>query len=163
MQAKSEGKISDVAEMLVVFRERQGDGTYKHDYLLSNDVLDATVEELARVYKAEHRVEDCLKRAKSEAGLGDYQVRTWEGWHHHQALSLLASWFLLKETRRGKNPDPRCDGAGATGDDRRAARSDAEGPQPGANHAHRQPPTQTQRGGAPLPLATAQTPASFAL
>jgi SRSO17 transposase len=163
VQAKQEGKVSEVAEMLVVFREKQGDGTYKHDYLLCNDVLDATVEELARVYKAEHRVEDCLKRAKSEAGLGDYQVRTWEGWHHHQALSLLATWFLLGETRRGKNPDSRSDGGSAAGDDRRAARSDASGPQPDANHAHRQPPPQTQRGSAPLPLATAQTHASLAL
>jgi SRSO17 transposase len=163
VQAKSEGKASEVAEMLVVFRERQGDGTYKHDYLLSDDILDATVAEYARVYKAEHRVEDCLKRAKSEAGLGDYQVRTWKGWHHHQALSLLATWFLLGETRRGKNTDARADGAGAAGDDSRAARPDAEGPQSDANHAHRQPPIETQRGGAPLPLATTQTHASLAL
>jgi SRSO17 transposase len=163
VQAKSEGKVSEAAEMLVVFRERQGDGTYKHDYLLSNDFLDAPVEELARVYKAEHRVEDCLKRAKSEAGLADYQVRTWEGWHHHQTLSLLATWFLLGETRRGKNTDSRVDGASAAGDDSRAARSDAEGPQPDANHTHRQPSPQAQRGGTPLPLATTQTHASLAL
>jgi SRSO17 transposase len=163
VQAKQEGKVSEVAEMLVVFRERQSDGTFEHDYLLCNDILDAPVEELARVYKAEHRVEDCLKRAKSETGLGDYQVRTWKGWHHHQALSLLATWFLLGETRRGKNTDSRSDGASATGDDRRVARSDAEGPQPDANHAHCQPPTEAQRGGTPLPLATTQTPASLAL
>jgi len=163
VQTKQEGKVSEVAEMLVVFREKQGDGTYKHDYLLSNDILDAPVEELARVYKAEHRVEDCLKRAKSEAGLGDYQVRTWEGWHHHQALSLLATWFLLGETRRGKNTDGCVDGAGASGNDRRAARSDAEGPHSDPDHPHRQPPAQTQRGGAPLPLAATQTPAALAL
>jgi hypothetical protein len=163
VQAKQEGKVSEVAETMVVFREGQSDGTYKHDYLLSNDFLDAPVEELARVYKAEHRVEDCLKRAKSEAGLGDYQVRTWEGWHHHQTLSLLATWFLLGETRRGKNTDGCFDAARGAGDDRRAARSDAEGPQSDANHAHRQPPTETQRGGAPLSLATTQTPASLAL
>ena len=34
--------------------------------------------------KAEHRIEECLQRAKSEAGLGDYEVRHWKGWHHHQ-------------------------------------------------------------------------------
>ena len=32
--------------------------------------------EFARVFKAEHRIEECLKRAKGEAGLADYQVRT---------------------------------------------------------------------------------------
>ena len=52
--------------------------------------------------KAEHRVEDALRRAKSEAGLGHYQVRTWAGWHHHQALALVATWFLTQETRRGE-------------------------------------------------------------
>src|SRR5258707_8703140 len=97
--------------MLVVFREDQGDGTFKHDYLLSSDILDATLAELARVYKAEHRVEDCLRRAKSEAGLGDYQVRTWAGWHHHQALALVAAWGLTQETRRGKKIYAGADGA----------------------------------------------------
>ena len=101
------GRASDVAEMLVVFRERQGDGTWKHDYLLSNAPLTTPLAEFARVFKAEHRIEECLKRAKGEAGLADYQVRTWEGWHHHQALSLMATWFLTQEARRGKNPDAR--------------------------------------------------------
>ena len=35
--------------------------------------------ELARVAKAEHRIEECLERAKGEAGLADYQVRNWIG------------------------------------------------------------------------------------
>jgi SRSO17 transposase len=106
VQARTEGRPSDVAEVLVVFRERQRDGAWKHDYLLSNASLTTPLEEFARVYKAGHRIEECLKRAKREAGLGDYQVRTWEGWHHHQALSLLAAWFLTPETRRGKRRTP---------------------------------------------------------
>ena len=74
----------------------------KYDYHLSNAHPDTPLKELARVVKAEHRVEDCIKRAKSEAGLSDYEVRTWAGWYHHQTLSLIATWFLIKETRRGK-------------------------------------------------------------
>src|SRR5215475_8804170 len=61
----------------------------KHDYLLSNSPADTPVSEFARVFKAHHRVEECLQRAKGEAGPADYQVRTWGGWHHHQALSLI--------------------------------------------------------------------------
>ena len=38
---------------------------------------DVPLKELARVSKAAHRVEECLKRAKGEAGLADYQVRNW--------------------------------------------------------------------------------------
>lgn len=109
VQARADNRASDVAELLVVFRERQGDGTWKHDYLLSNAPLDTPLAEFARVFKAQHRVEECLKRAKGEAGLADYQVRTWEGWHHHQALSLVATWFLTQEARRGKKADPGVD------------------------------------------------------
>ncbi|MGH7222490.1 MAG: transposase, partial [Gemmataceae bacterium] len=68
----SEGRVADVAEVLVVFRERQGDGGWKHDYLLSNASLQTPLEEFARVFKAQHRIEECLQRAKGEAGLADY-------------------------------------------------------------------------------------------
>jgi SRSO17 transposase len=89
-------------ETLVVIRERQADGSLKHDYYLSNALPDTPLAEFARVAKAAHRIEECFHRAKSEAGLADYEVRTWRGWHHHQTLSLLATWFLTQETRRGK-------------------------------------------------------------
>ena len=89
-------------ELLIVTRSPDGNGKVKYDYYLSNAPADTPLEELARVVKAEHRIEDSLKRAKSEAGLSDYEVRTWAGWYHHQTLSLIATWFLILETRRGK-------------------------------------------------------------
>jgi len=100
--AKTAGRRAGPEELLFVTRERSGPDSFKHDYHLSNAPPQTPLAELARVQKAEHRVEDCLKRAKSEAGLADYEVRTWPGWHHHQALSLIATWFLTQETRRGK-------------------------------------------------------------
>jgi hypothetical protein len=42
------------------------------------------------------------QRAKGKAGLADYHVRTWEGWHHHQTSALLATWFLTKKNLAGK-------------------------------------------------------------
>jgi SRSO17 transposase len=119
VQARSEGHVSDVAELLVVFRERQGDGTWKHDYLLCDAPLSTPLAEFARVFKAQHRIEECLQRAKGEAGLGDYEVRTWRGWYHHQALALTATWFLTVEARRGKKMDAGVDGVAVTGVDRR--------------------------------------------
>jgi SRSO17 transposase len=106
VQARADNRASAEAEVLVVFRERQPDGSWKHDYLLSNAPPETPVAEFARVFKAHHRVEECLQRAKGEAGLGDYQVRTWGGWYHHQALSLVAAWFLTQEARRGKKSVP---------------------------------------------------------
>ena len=114
VQARTESGGTGPDELLFVTRERQADGTYKHDYYLSNAEAGTALRELARVAKAAHRVEECLKRAKGDAGLGDYQVRTWISWHHHQTLSLLAAWFLNQETRRGKNPDPGTDVAAPT-------------------------------------------------
>jgi SRSO17 transposase len=157
VQARGEGKVSDVAESLLVFREGQSDGSWKHDYLLSNEIASAPPVEMAWVYKAEHRIEECIKQAKSEAGLADYQVRTWEGWHHHVCLSLLASWFLSEEARRGKNPDAGPECACAARADRLGTPPGAEGPQPRTGPPHREPPASTQRGGPPLPLAAAQT------
>jgi hypothetical protein len=154
VQARTEGRVSDVAELLVVFRERQGDGSYKHDYLLSNASLSTEVSEFARVFKAQHRIEECLKRAKGEAGLGDYQVRTWSGWHHHQTLALLATWFLTQETRRGKKADAGVDGAAGGG----VAGGFTE-PAFGLSSAVTdslpdEPPPASQRGGTSVSLAT---------
>jgi SRSO17 transposase len=160
VQARTEGRPSRVAEVLVVFRELQGDGSWKHDYLLSNAPLATPLAEYARVFKAEHRIEDCLKRAKGEAGLADYQVRTWEGWHHHQTLALLATWFLTQETRRGKNPDRGADCAPGRGTAGPIAEPNPELPSPRAGPPHDESPVAAERGSSALPLAKAQPPAA---
>jgi SRSO17 transposase len=163
VQARTEGRPADVVELLVVFRERQGDGVWKHDYLLSNASLTTPVSEFARVFKAQHRIEECLKRAKGEAGLADYQVRTWEGWHHHQTLSLMATWFLTQEARRGKKADGGVDRAAGEDADRRGVEPAAEPAQRGANTPHDEAPFEAQRGSAALPLATSQPLATATL
>jgi SRSO17 transposase len=100
--AITERKHPESEELLVIVRRSDDEGKTVYDYLLSNAAPDTPRTELARVANAEHRVEECIKRAKSEAGLSDYETRTWSGWHHHQTLSLLATWFLVQETQRGK-------------------------------------------------------------
>jgi SRSO17 transposase len=118
VQARTETGGTGPEELLLATRERQADDTFKHDYYLSNADSEVPLTELARVSKAAHRIEECFKRAKGEAGLADYQVRNWSAWHHHQTLSLMAAWFLIQEARRGKNPDPRTDDAATTAVDR---------------------------------------------
>jgi SRSO17 transposase len=98
-------------EMMVVmrYRERDTHEVVKVDCDLSNGAVETSLTTFARVAKAEQRIEECLQRSKSEAGLADYAGRHWTGWHHHQTLSFIATWFLVTETRRGKKMD--------TGDD----------------------------------------------
>jgi SRSO17 transposase len=102
-------------ELLVVIRRRDEAGMTEHDYYLSNAPPEELPGVLARVARAGHRVEECLQRGKSEAGLAGYQVRTFSGWYHHQVLSLIASWFLVREARRGKKADAGADGAAGAG------------------------------------------------
>ena len=82
-----------------------------HYYLTPTQVHESVLEEpsrveLARVIKAGTCIEASFKRGKGEAGMDAYQVRTWEGWHHHMALSLIAVWFLIGETHRGQQVTP---------------------------------------------------------
>lgn len=127
VQARTETGGTGPQELLLVTREGQADGTFKHDYYLSNADPEVPLKELARVSKAAHRIEECFERAKGEAGLADYQVRTWAAWHHHQTLSLLAAWFLNQETRRGKNQDSRVDAAAVAAVDRGLDRGAPQG------------------------------------
>lgn len=101
VQAKAGSHVGP-EELLVIIRLRDDAGQLKHDYYLSNAPADTPVPELVRVAKAEHRIEECLQRGKSEVGLADYEVRGWGGWYHHQALSFIAAWYLNCELRSGK-------------------------------------------------------------
>ncbi len=103
--AKTDRRRVGPEEMLVVIRLRDKLGHVKHDYYLSNAPKETLRKEFARVAKAEHRIEECIQRGKSEAGMADYEIRSWPGWYHHQTLSMMAAWFLVTETRRGKKKD----------------------------------------------------------
>jgi hypothetical protein len=66
-----------------------------------------SLAELARVIKAGACIEVSFKRGKDEGGMDEYQVRTWQVWHHHNmTLSLMAVWFLIRETHRGQQLTP---------------------------------------------------------
>jgi hypothetical protein len=69
-------------------------------------LVEPSLAEVARVITAGLCIEACFKRGKGEAGMDEYQVRTWEGWHHHMVLSLSAVWFLIGETHRGQQWTP---------------------------------------------------------
>lgn len=120
VQARTDERRIGPEELLFVTRERMGE-TVRHDYYLGNAPPDTPLKELARVAKAEHRIEECLQRAKGEAGLSDHEVRTWVGWHHHQVLALMAVWFLTRHTSWGKKADAGDHGATGQDGDRVAA------------------------------------------
>jgi SRSO17 transposase len=88
------------------------DAHYRYHYYLTptqppeSELAEPSLTELARVIKAGLCIEASFKRGKGEVGMDEYQVRTWEGWHHHMALSLISVWFLIGETQRGQQLTP---------------------------------------------------------
>jgi len=124
VQARHRGRVGP-EERLAVLREPGGRGDTW--YKLSNAPASLAVQELVRAHGEHHRVEQLLEEGKGEVGLGQYEVRSWVGWHHHMTLSLLALWFVAFERQRQGEKKPGSDGvAGAAGVHAAAAAAAAE-------------------------------------
>src|SRR6516225_10301658 len=128
VQTRIERKCTGPEEWLVVTRQLRSDdrtwgprasrdatdqdARYRYHYYLSptcvseGELAEPSLAELARVVKAGACIEASFKRGKSEVGMDEYQVRTWQGWHRHMTLSLIAAWFLIGETHRGQSLTP---------------------------------------------------------
>jgi SRSO17 transposase len=128
VQTRLERKRTGPAEWLVVTRRplsddhpleprasrdaTDQDAQHRYQYYLTPTgeskaaLKEPSLGELARVIKAGACIEASFKRGKGEVGMDAYQVRTWQGWHHHMALSLMAMWFLIGETHRGQQWTP---------------------------------------------------------
>jgi DDE superfamily endonuclease len=106
VQAKLGNKhVGDLERLLVI---RSGEKTPRLTYCLSNAPAEVPLSELVEARKHRFWVEHLFEQAKGDAGLDQYEVRSWVGWHHHMTLSLLATWFLALECRRtAKKKDAR--------------------------------------------------------
>jgi len=61
---------------------------------------------LVHVAGARWPIEECFGSGKNEVGLDDYQVRTWDAWHRHTALAMLAHTFLAVTAHKAKKGGP---------------------------------------------------------
>jgi SRSO17 transposase len=64
-------------------------------YYLSNAPADTPLPTLGQVGAGRWPIETEFQTEKGETGLDEYEVRGWDGWHHHITLALLAGVFLL--------------------------------------------------------------------
>lgn len=78
-------------ETLVVFTAT-GQGPTEASYYLSNASADLPAEAWSRAAAGLTRATAYLEEAKAAVAMASYEVRTWEGWHHHQTLALIAAW-----------------------------------------------------------------------
>lgn len=92
------GGKAERPEVLVVVRNDRENRTWTY---LASDTR-TKLKELARVGSCRHGIEQALCLGKGEAGLDEYEMRSWIGWHHHMTLSMLSMWFLVSDHRRIK-------------------------------------------------------------
>ena len=64
-------------------------------YQLSNAPTEVSVDHLAQMSGSRYWIERTFEDGKGIAGLADYQVRSWTGWHHHMTMTLLAMLYIL--------------------------------------------------------------------
>ena len=99
-----EGKASPDAT------EHDGRYSYRYDltptHVAEVELPGSPLPEWARVIKAGTCIEASCQRGKGEAGMDADQVRTWQGWHHHMAFTLIVVWFLSSETQRRQRWTP---------------------------------------------------------
>jgi SRSO17 transposase len=62
-----------------------------------------SVRRLVRVAKSRHWIEQDYQQMKEELGLDHFEGRSWNGWHHHVTLVMLAHGFLQRERRRRRD------------------------------------------------------------
>lgn len=81
-------------EVWLVLRRELSSGELK--CYLSNAPAQTKLTTLVWLSGMRWPTESCFKDGKQLVGLGDYQVRSWTGWHHHMTLCILAHFFLVR-------------------------------------------------------------------
>ena len=91
-------------DVWLILRRNPATGEIKQ--YLSNAPMGISLQTFAWLSGMRWPIESCFEEGKQELGMGDYQVRSWTGWHHHMTLVILAHFFLvrLKLKLRDKAP-----------------------------------------------------------
>lgn len=91
-------------EVWLVFRRDIITGELK--CYLSNAPADTSMETLVWLSGMRWPIETGFEEGKQYLGMGDYQVRSWIGWHHHMTLIILAHFFLVRTKLKLKTTAP---------------------------------------------------------
>jgi len=82
------------ARTLIITRTQEKNPKIKYSF--SNGAIDEyTKEEYAYFQCNRYWVERSFDDAKNELGLSGYQVQKWNGWQHHQSLTMMACLYML--------------------------------------------------------------------
>ncbi len=87
-------------EVGLVLRRQVSTGELKT--YLCNAPATVSSQTLARISGMRWPIETCFEEGKQYLSMGDYEVRSWRGWHHHMTLCILAHFFLVRQQQRLK-------------------------------------------------------------
>lgn len=76
-----------------IFLRKNADGEIK--YALCNAPQDMSITEMVQMSAKRWSIEQLFQEGKSYLGMGDYEVRSYTGWHRHMTLVFLIMHFLL--------------------------------------------------------------------
>jgi len=91
-------------EVWLVLRRHGETGELKT--YLCNAPVDTALEALVRMSGMRWPIETCFEDSKQLLGMGDDEVRSWTGWHHHMTLVILAHFFVVRMSLRLKKKPP---------------------------------------------------------
>jgi SRSO17 transposase len=101
-QAQRAGRASPAVWLILRVDPESGE----QKAFLSNAPETTTAPRLIAVTGRRWPVEECFEVGKQDLGMGDYEVRSWTGWHHHLTLVILAHFFLVRLHRGLKKKVP---------------------------------------------------------
>ena len=91
-------------EVWLVLRRHGETGELKT--YLCNAPVDTALEALLRMSGMRWPIETCFEDSKQLLGMGDDEVRSWTGWHHHMTLVILAHFLVVRMSLRLKKKPP---------------------------------------------------------
>lgn len=92
------GDCADAKPLWLLIEKQGGEGTLK--FAFSNLSANTSRLSAVRLWKCRWPVEQGYQQLKEELGLDHFEGRSWRGFHHHAAMTLLAYGFLLLERQR---------------------------------------------------------------
>ena len=107
------GECVDAKPLWVLIEKQGSEGPLK--FAFSNVSADTSRLSAVRLWKSRWPVEQGYQQLKEELGLDHFEGRSWRGFHHHAAMTLLAYGFLLLERHRMTTERQRKKAARPTG------------------------------------------------
>jgi SRSO17 transposase len=90
-----EAGIDGWSHFLVIRQQRKtGEKAPEIAYVLVFAPTGTTLQKMVKVIGNRWTVEECFKIGKSEVGLDEYEVRSWQGWYRYITLCMVSMAFL---------------------------------------------------------------------